>query len=245
MISQKIKILAPLADLLENHDTCTDKKWQSISISDNNPLVEISDIFIKDLYLQPDLIEYTSPDLPWAEDHFQERINGQPINPGEQYRNWPYYKGLDNDDLFRKEGEFSHNYMERYWCSSLKGRRFQYGDLNDIIERIKDNPYTRQAYLSVWHPEDQSNHGERVPCTLGYWFKSKDGVLNMTYHIRSCDAIRHYRNDLYMSYRLLQQVADETGLQPGYMNIWIGSLHCFKSDLYQLKKIAKDVRNIN
>src|SRR5436190_24325597 len=35
--------------------------------------------------------------LPWAEDHFQERVSGEPLNPGEQYKNWPWYRGNVED----------------------------------------------------------------------------------------------------------------------------------------------------
>lgn len=213
-------------------------EWQSIVIDQRNPMIEI---YNRDISFPTivDPIESFHPDLPWSEDHFQERIHGQPINPGDEYKNWPYYRGIDNDSLFRSSGKFSHNYMERYWCKGLYGRRFEYGDLNDIINRIKDNPYTRQAFLSVWHPEDQSNHGERVPCTIGYWFYMHDGRLDVKYLIRSCDAYRHLRNDCYMTYRLLQEVAEAAGLPVGRMHMWIGSLHCFKSDLYAIHKLLK------
>lgn len=209
-------------------------EWQSIRINENNPIVSLNNIFFT-----INNIEGLNQDMPWSEDHFQERINGKPINPGNEYKNWPYYKSLDNDELFRVGGKFSHNYMERYWCKGFKGIRFNYGDLNDIIERLKLNTYTRQAFLSVWHPEDQSNHGERVPCTIGYWFNRVDDKLEVTYLIRSCDIVRHFKNDLYMTYRLLEHVSTQIGLQPGKMNVWIGNLHCFKSDLYTLNKMIK------
>ena len=38
-----------------------------------------------------DLANETKADLPWAEDHFQERVFGHPRNPGQEYKNWPYY----------------------------------------------------------------------------------------------------------------------------------------------------------
>jgi len=231
-------IIKAFEDLVDYGEISENTTWQSIDIDKRNPLVEIRNVNLEFNLITDPVYEF-NPDLPWAEDHFNERVNGQPINPGEQYKNWPYYKGINNDELFRSTGQFSHNYMERYWCKGYKGIRFDYGDLNDIIERLKNNLHTRQAFLSVWHPEDQSNHLERVPCTIGYWFNVYRGQLNMTYLIRSCDAIRHFRNDLYMSYRLLQWVAGQLGVDNGSMNIWVGSFHCFQSDLYTLNKIIK------
>jgi thymidylate synthase len=69
-----------------------------------------------------------------------------------------------------------------------------------------------------------------------YWFYFQNGRLNMKYLIRSCDAVRHLKNDVYLSYRLLEHVADAIGAKYGSLHMWIGNLHCFMSDLYFLKK---------
>jgi len=224
-----------IKSLVDKGSPSGSENWQSIKIDNRNPIIEIRNVFfsIKDI---KNPIYDLDPDLPWAEDHFQERVMGIPVNPGEQYKHWPYYKGINNDELFRSSGKFSHNYMERYWCKGFKGIRFEYGDLNDIIDRLQKDSHTRQAFLSVWHPEDQSNHGERVPCTIGYWFNRNGDQLDITYLIRSCDAVRHFKNDMYMTYRLMEWVAKKVNLKPGIVTVWIGSFHCFQSDLYSLKK---------
>jgi len=229
-----------LIKLNSNYLTVNSNNWQSVKIENNNPILSIYDINNKITVKEnDDLSEVFNCDLKWAEDHFKERVNGLPINPGNEYKNWPYYRSNEDDKLFRSEGKFSHNYMERIWCKGYKGIRFDYGDLNDIIDRLKNDKNTRQAFLSIWHPEDQSNHNNRIPCTIGYWFFMENNKLNIKFLIRSCDAIRHYRNDLYMSYRLLQHVCEKSGLSTGYLSYWIGSFHCFKSDLYELNKIIK------
>src|SRR5947208_10029696 len=59
------------------------------------------------------LQEQIQPNLPWAEKHFEERMCGVPLNPGETYKEWPWYRG--NVETHKEEGKFSHTYMERYW----------------------------------------------------------------------------------------------------------------------------------
>ena len=101
---------------------------------------------------------------------------------------------------------------------------------------------TRQAFLSIWHPEDQSNNDVRLPCTIGYWFKISNNVLNMTYLIRSCDARRHFRNDVYMTQRLaldMLSYLDNPKISIGKMSMWVGSFHCFESDRYFINKEIK------
>lgn len=198
------------------------------------------------------------PNLPWADDHFEERVGGKPLNPGEQWRNWPYALSADK---FRTEngGQFSHTYMERYWPKFANksaaiinpinphvGIRYKYGDLNDIVNHLLGDPLSRQAYLPVWFPEDTGVvHGERVPCSLGYHWIQRNGYLHTTYYIRSCDFVRHFRDDLYLSVRLsiwlLEKLRGPTDngidacrtwedVQLGMFTFHCVSMHCFVND---------------
>ena len=145
---------------------------------------------------------------PWAEDHFNERVCGWPLNPGIEWQNWPWASKADESR--ESNGQFNHNYMERFWpkfandhatftfddaetvivngeVEPMVGIRNQYGDLGDLITMLSEEPATRQAYLPIWFPEDTAyeNRG-RKPCTLWYHFIVRNGKLDITYHIRSC-----------------------------------------------------------
>lgn len=233
--------------------------WQSQEINKTNPMWEIRNVVftLDDLHFSG--AHEFNPDLPWCDIHFDERVSGKPLNPGESYKIWPYYNqgSVNNDQCFRRSGQFSHTYMERYWparagnmalhpdadnhARRIPGIRYEYGDLRDVVNLLKKDPYTRQAYLPIWFPEDTGVvHGERVPCTLGYWFNRSGAVLNVTYLIRSCDIVRHFRNDLYLTYLLLDWICIHLGeVVPGEITTWIGSLHCFESDFYHIKKLIR------
>lgn len=210
------------------------------------------------------------PNLPWADKHFeQERASGEPINPGWTWKEWPWGHSADK---FRREGEqYSHSYAERYWPKFAgmynekggvlpntdpitkwmarsvglnHGIRYDYGDLQDVVNLLVREPLTRQAYLPVWFPEDTGVvHGERVPCTLGYHFLQRGGYLHLFYPIRSCDLVRHFQDDLYLTVRLVLWVLDQCrkqdegywkAVKPGMFSMWIGSLHCFVNDWRRL-----------
>jgi hypothetical protein len=212
------------------------------------------------------LLDEIKPNYPWAEDHFQERVGGEPLNPGEQYKNWPWYKGGVEDH--KKTGQFSHTYMERYWPKEAilashdkrdchggpDGIRYYYGDLQDVVNLLAREPTTRQAYLPVWFPEDTGACGteqQRVPCSLGYHFMMRDGKLNCMYHMRSCDLIRYFRDDVYLTCRLVQWLIDAVHKQedtfdqgrgiwhyvkPGALHMTIASLHIFEGDVPMLRR---------
>ena len=184
-----------------------------------------------------------NPTLPWAEDHFKERVGREPLNPGEQYKNWPYYR---QDENWREDGRFSHTYMERFWPPlSRVGIRYYWGNLDNVVELLLRDPFTRQAYLPIWFPEDTgAQDKQRVPCTLGYHFLRRGNKLHLFYPIRSCDAVRHLSNDVYMACRLVQWVLEELRSKneewdkvvPGNLDMHIVSLHCFKQEAFLLRK---------
>jgi hypothetical protein len=187
------------------------------------------------------------PDLPWADDHFAERVSGQPLNPPPSEAWWPH--APQGNQAFKTEGIFSHTYPERFWpklanaTTPRMGIRYPYGDLADVITLLRDEPYTRQAYLPIFHPEDTGNvMHERTPCTLGYHFLATGQSMDVYYYIRSCDLLRHFRNDIYFTVRLLLWVLDELRardsfwieVRPGLLRMHISSLHCFRNDFHKL-----------
>jgi hypothetical protein len=176
----------------------------------------------------------TGARMPWAEDHFQERVSGEPMNPAPSEAWWPFAskKANDTNADHKSEGEaFSHTYPERMWpklanggrfthseVPGLKnftgaphmGIRFELGDLNDVVNQLIKSPNTRQAYLPIWFPEDTGAvHGKRVPCTLGYHFIIRDGQIDCSYFMRSTDLLRHFQDDVYLAVRLTQWIVDQ------------------------------------
>lgn len=225
------------------------KRWQGVDVSKKPEMAmhEVLNFSFSVLVDPENLKEDIQPNLPWADDHFLERVSGQPLNPGKEWRNWPYALSADK---FRTEGEaFTHTYMERYWPKLANGGdydsnphmgiRYPYGDLADVVDQLAREPDTRQAYLPVWFPEDTgANHGGRVPCTLGYHFILRDGHFQCTYYLRSCDFVRHFRDDIYLSVRLQLWILDKlkagsphwADVKPGLFNMHIVSLHMFRND---------------
>lgn len=191
------------------------------------------------------------PNLPFADLHFQERIGGQGTNPGDAWRSWPW--GHAADAHRTESGLFTHTYQERFWPTNLedqnaqpRGIRYRYADYNDFVKILLDDPLSRQAYLPIWFPEDGACAG-RKPCTLGYHFLMRFDYLHLTYFIRSCDFVRHWRDDCYFAIRLLLHTLGRlrasdnawTGIKPGLYVMHIGSLHMFVNDWHKIGGKAK------
>lgn len=251
-----------LLELIVNAPKVNVGMWQSQDISQYPQLIthELHDVHIS--FPMPrthqDLIVDVKPNLPWAEDHMRERVSGKPLNPPPSEAWWPY---AQQGNSGHKDGEvFSHTYPERFWPRLAGGRlqegvieyphhgiRYDYGDLADLVDLLEKQPYTRQAYLPVWFPEDTGNvSGVRVPCTLGYHFMYRNNKFDCTYFIRSCDFVRHFRDDVFMAIRLAEWIGYGSGILKdlvddglngdlGKLTMVIPSLHCFAGDMAKLK----------
>lgn len=243
--------------LLRNGEPIVTEKWQGTRDHNNYFFEALNWSFSCPIpFTKEEMVRQIKPNTEWCDAQFQERVGGEPLNPGESYKIWPFYKNNKANDQFRKDEKFSHTYMERFWPkyagdiprlpNEMLGIRYQYGDFKDLLSLLKNEPNTRQAYLPIWFPEDTGAvHGGRVPCTIGYWFVKRQGCLHVTYHIRACDFIRHFRDDIYLAMMLVHHILDllikgNTGrdwvnVSPGIITMSIGSLHIFGTEVKLLQ----------
>jgi hypothetical protein len=255
LISEAISKVAEY--LIDKGQSFAASKWQSVDAPDR--FWEITNCSLK-ISIPPSveaLQTECQANQPWAEEQFLERVSGNPLNPGYTYTKWPFYK---RDSQMRNVGgKFSHTYMERFWPKyagklddheyisvskdslgePLRGIRYSYGDYQDVIRQLNRDSTTRQAFLPIWFPEDTGVvHNKRVPCSLGYLFYIRESKLHLVYYLRSCDFIRHFRDDIYLACRLAQHTCNELSelnLTPGSLVVHIANLHIFQREIKFLK----------
>lgn len=267
-------LCAQLAGVIANGDSHPVGEWhaQKLPVTFLEAYNVIFEIEMPEV--DGDLADVIKPNLPWAEDHFQERVSGSPLNPPPSASWWPFAQ--NGHEAHTEGGLFSHTYPERYWpkCAGdidlldidqNRGIRYTYGDLRDVVNLLIRSPMTRQAYLPVWFPEDTGAiDNQRVPCSMGYHFWIRNGLLHCTYTLRSCDFYRHFRDDIYMTGRLLQWVCEEINyarshdpdvtcwpprerpeqqgshpyIDTGFLNVHIFNLHALREEMPRLVQDA-------
>lgn len=253
MESMKKAIAAASAVMKYNSVFLRPTRWQSVDVSKQagSSTYEVLNYSLRAQVQNESLDSLAAgvePNLPWADDHFEERVGGIPLNPGVQWAKWPW--GNSANSFREGDGKFSHSYMERFWPKQagpndepMRGIRHDYGDLNSVVEHLVADPHSRQAYLPIWFPEDTGKLNVRVPCTLGYHFIQRHGYLHCTYYIRSCDFMRHFRDDIYLAVRLQLWILDQLRLhdgpqwdqvKPGLFTMHMVSLHLFENDYTKL-----------
>jgi thymidylate synthase len=247
------------------YNTCHEvhtEKWQGKDIKDDEKYTMIEVLnhsFSCSIHEDiEELKKQIRPNTEWADEHFKERVSGMPLNPPPSHVRWPYAQ--KNNSEFGGLEKFSHTYPERIWPKygeemsinwvkgiPLEGMRYRYGDFNSVVDLMKREPFTRQAFLPIWFPEDTGAvEGQRVPCTLGYQFIRRFEWVHVVYYIRSCDFFRHFRDDIYLCARKLMWLIEELrkkdyenwkDVRPGTLTIHICSLHAWKQEKPLLIKI--------
>ena len=151
----------------------------------------------------------------FAEADFNDRMSPTPVNPGQAVK-------FDSVGVLRNylqpDGKLAYTYSERM-CYQLE----------PIINLLKEHPDTRQAFLSIWNPEDDILNFEtsRVPCSLGFHFLIRNGKLNLVYYMRSLEVTQCVGNDIYTSSRMIEAVAEKLGVGIGTLTFCVGSAHFF------------------
>lgn len=233
------------------------EKWQGKEIKHDPKYTMIETLNLSfSCQMSPDIKEIgeqIKPNFAWADEHFEERVGGLPLNPPPSHVRWPYAQ--KNNAEFGGLEKFSHTYPERIWPkfasdipnSKMSGIRYEYGDFNDVVELMSREPFTRQAFLPIWFPEDTGSvTGERVPCTIGYHFIRRGDWVHVVYYIRSCDFFRHFRDDIYLCAKklfwLIEKLREKdpenwNNVKPGILTMHITSLHAWAVEKSLLKKL--------
>lgn len=166
----------------------------------------------------------------WADAEFGERISQEYENPGEA---WKLRKHIW-EEFLNQYGEFDYSYNYRINVS-----------LEKVIEELEVNPDSRQAVISIWNSEiDSEGIGGafRIPCSIYYQLLIRNNRVNIIYNQRSADVITHFGNDVYLAWKLMEYISKRLNRKTGYLFHNIGSLHSYKKDWITLKRCIEDIK---
>ena len=109
--------------------------------------------------------------------------------------------------------------------------------VKETIESLKENPNTRRAAMSIYHPIDTTRRESNdISCAFGLLFHNRLGRLHTTVLMRSNNALTLLPFNLFEFSMLAEVMAVETGLKLGEITYFAGSMHLFEKDIDRAKE---------
>jgi thymidylate synthase len=123
------------------------------------------------------------------------------------------WKKMTND-----HGDVNSNYGYQW------GRHHQ---LDYTIEKLRRNPNTRQAAISIYDCKEHHLYKNDTPCTYAVQFTIVNNRLNMCVTMRSNDLWYGFCNDQYCFSQLQELVAEELDIEMGIYYHFAHNLHLY------------------
>lgn len=98
--------------------------------------------------------------------------------------------------------------------------------LEYVIYKLKKDPDTRQAVMSIWKPSP--GESKDIPCTIMMHFLIRGGKLHLTTYMRSNDIWLGFPYDIFTFTSILRQTAFTLNVSAGTYTHIVGSMHIYK-----------------
>tara|TARA_R100000234_G_scaffold24478_2_gene14145 strand:+ start:123 stop:773 length:651 start_codon:yes stop_codon:yes gene_type:complete len=154
---------------------------------------------------------------------------------------WQWY--LSGDRNIKKLGEL-YGKVPEIWKRMADGKgnvNSNYGwqwkrdnQLDEVICKLKENPKTRQAAISIYDAKEMHMYNSDTPCTYAVQFTIVGQKLNMCVTMRSNDLWYGFCNDQYCFSMLQQLVAREINIPVGTYFHFAHNLHLYNNIIEKL-----------
>ena len=103
--------------------------------------------------------------------------------------------------------------------------------LDYIVAKLKDNPNTRHAAITIYDGKEHQKYRKDTPCTYAVQFTIFKNVLNMSVMMRSNDIWFGFCNDQYCFSMLQKSVADRLSINVGSYIHFALNFHIYNNKL--------------
>ena len=128
---------------------------------------------------------------------------------------------------FTVQGEIPELHHENSYASRLYAYMGQKNQVDWLINRLRENPHTRSATITMFEPLTDEGY---IPCVSLLDFQQTGGKLNMTAYCRALDfGCKAYAN-LVMLYLIQKEITEKVGMEIGRMTLIVKSAHFYLRD---------------
>ncbi len=114
-----------------------------------------------------------------------------------------------------------------------------------VIKRLKEDPSTRRAAVSIYHPIDAIRNSKDIPCTFGVFYHIRDNKLISTVVMRSNNAFILLPYNIFEFSLLAEIIAKEVGVEMGSMYYNALSMHVYEENYEIAQKVIDSKDELN
>jgi thymidylate synthase len=103
--------------------------------------------------------------------------------------------------------------------------------LTGVIERLKEDPHSRRAFVSIYQPEDAVRESKDIPCLLGLGYHIREGRLHASTFMRANNAYSLFPYNFFEFSLLGEIIAIELGVELGPLTHSAFSLHIYEEEV--------------
>lgn len=145
-------------------------------------------------------------------------------------REWAWY--LSGDRSVSKLKQYAPIWDKMHNGDNIVNSNYGYqwnrnGQLDNVIEILRSNPLSRQAFITIHDGKEHSEHEYDTPCTLSIGFIIEEGLLCMNVLMRSNDLWYGFCNDQYCFSKLMIHIAKELKLDLGWYYHYATDMHLY------------------
>ena len=141
--------------------------------------------------------------------------------------------------LNQVSGDRFMRYTDRGRLRGAYGPR-THGQLIAAFQKLREDPATRQAYVTLWDGMEHNEYSHDVPCTTGFQFFLRDAYLHLRVTMRSNDAWLGFPIDVMQFSLLHRTMAAALGVVPGHYTHTVGSMHLYEPNYVEALKAVEE-----
>jgi thymidylate synthase len=107
----------------------------------------------------------------------------------------------------------------------------RHDQIDYVVAKLRDNPNTRQAAISIYDAKEWPQYTKDTPCTYAIQFTILNNRLNMSVYMRSNDLWYGFCNDQYCFSMLHKKVSETLSIEIGEYYHHAHNLHLYNDKI--------------
>jgi thymidylate synthase len=211
----------------------------------NNMVVVIHDPQNMDLSINPFLVPLTKEKIEAYKKEILSPLlpEGKAYTYGNKLKAYYYSSPQEIKKLVNTSEYKDFEFKQGSWLDKNISYKENYCEINqiqDIIDVLKRDPYSKACVAITWHPADELMRKHKSsPCLVFIQAFVQEEKLNLTVFFRSHDMTQGWPENAYGSAAIQEEIAREIGIEPGLLIIISGSAQIYNNYYQQVEEMLK------